>query len=341
MKTELQVAAQKLIQEIFAVQPGEIVTMTLDYDSNQTVARVIADAVQEAGAFPMLLQTPTPGGVGKAADPDLPVDALSGALLSSDVWIELNHQWLLYSTPFERAYQNNKKLRYMCLADFDEGLLIRTVGHVETAQLRTFMDRTAQLHKQAKTMRVTTPAGTDVHFELEPRHYVCVDSGDASRPGMHMLTGQLNIVPRFKSIQGTIVFDGSVTPPFGRVLREPIRLTVEGGVIVKVEGGQEAQEYEAWLRHFDDPGMLKMAHIAYGFNPGAILTGSVVEDERVWGCTEWGIGYVSTIDAPPDGQEAVSHSDGICLNSSVWLDDRQIMAEGKIVDPELAALSPV
>ena len=87
--------------------------------------------------------------------------------------------------------------------------------------------------------------------------------------------------------------------------------------------------------------MLKMAHIAYGFNPGAILTGSVVEDERVWGCTEWGIGYVSTIDAPPDGQEAVSHSDGICLNSSVWLDDRQIMADVRSVDAELAALSPV
>lgn len=341
MNTELQNAARKLIREIFAVQPGETVTMTLDYDSSQTVARVIADAVKEAGAFPMILQTPTPGGVGKAADPDLPVDALSGALLASDVWIELNHQWLLYSTPFERAYRNNEKLRYMCLADFDEGLLVRTVGHVETARLQAFMDRTAELHKQAKTMRVTTPAGTDVRFEMEPRHYVCVDSGDATRPGMHMLTGQLNIVPRFRSIQGTIVFDGSVTPPFGRILNEPIRLTVEDGVIVRVEGGKEAEEYEAWLRHFDDPGMLKMAHIAYGFNPGAILTGSVVEDERVWGCTEWGIGYVSTIDAPPDGQEAVSHSDGICLNSSVWLDDRQIMDHGRIVDPELAALSPV
>lgn len=341
MNTELQNAARKLIREIFAVTPGETVTLTLDCDSDLAVARVIADAAREAGAFPMLLQTPTPGGVGKAADPDLPVDALSGALLASDVWIELNHQWLLYSTPFERAYRGNKKLRYMCLADFDEGLLIRTVGRVETSRLRTFMDRTAELHKQAKTMRVTTPAGTDVRFELEPRHYVCVDSGDASRPGVHMLTGQLNIVPRFGSVQGTIVFDGSVTPPFGRILETPIKLTVEDSVIVRVEGGEEAAEYEAWLRHFNDPGMLKMAHIAYGFNPGAILTGSVVEDERVWGCTEWGIGYVSTIDAPPDGQEAVSHSDGICLNSSVWLDDRQIMDRGRIVDPELAALSPV
>ncbi|MFR5484628.1 MAG: hypothetical protein ACLTHX_10100 [Blautia massiliensis (ex Durand et al. 2017)] len=48
-------------------------------------------------------------GVGKAADPDLPVDALSAALLCADVWIEFNHQWLLYSTPFERAEAENKK----------------------------------------------------------------------------------------------------------------------------------------------------------------------------------------------------------------------------------------
>ena len=44
--------------------------------------------------------------------------------------------------------------------------------------------------------------------------YAC-DCGDASFPAIHMLTGQINVVPRFGSIQGTIVFDGSVTPPFG------------------------------------------------------------------------------------------------------------------------------
>ena len=75
--------------------------------------------------------------------------------------------------------------------------------------------------------------------------------------------------------------------------------------------------------------------------PVEALAGNVVEDERVWGCTEWGIGYVSPIDAPPCGQDAKSHTDGICLNSTVWLDGRQIMKEGQVVDPELAALSPI
>ena len=338
--TELESAAKKLIEEIFAVQPGETVTITTDYDSNMTVTRAVADAVQNAGAHAVIIQCPTPGSVGKAADPDLPVEVLSAALSATDVWIEFNHQWLLYSTPYERATARNKKLRYMCLVDFNEDLLIRTVGRVDTPQLQIFMRRVAELTRNAGTMHVTTPTGTDVRFEIDPLHYVACDCGDASFPAVHMLTGQINVVPRFGSIQGTIVFDGCVTPPFGRIPDEPIRLTVKDGIITAVDGGEDARTYEAYLRNFNDPGMLKMAHISYGFNPGAQLTGNIVEDERVWGATEWGIGYVSNVDAPPCGQDAVSHTDGICLRSTVWLDERCILREGAVIDPELAALSP-
>lgn len=340
MKTELQIAADKLVREIFAVKAGESVVLTADYESNQNVLRAVSDSVVEAGGKVMVITVPTPGSVGKAADPDLPLEPLSAAVCSCDVWIEFNHQWLLYSTPFERASKENEKLRYMCLVDFDEDLMIRTIGHVETPKLKVFMRKVAELTRNAKTMRVTTPGGCDVSFEIDPVHYVACDCGDASSPAIHMLTGQINVVPRFGSIQGTIVFDGSVTPPFGHAPSEPIRLTVKDGVIERIEGGEEAAIYEKYLRDFQDPGMLKMAHIAYGFNPGAKLTGNIVEDERVWGCTEWGIGYVSNIDAPPCGQDAVSHSDGICLNSSVWLDDVQIMEEGRVILPELVALMP-
>lgn len=289
----------------------------------------------------MTVTIATPDGVGKAADPDIPVDALAGAICGSDVWIEFNHQWLLYSTPFEIAMEKNKKLRYMCLVDFSSDLLIRLVGRVEFGQLQTFMNAFAERQKDVKTMHVTTPAGTDVTFETEPKNLISNDCGDASEPGMHFMAGQLNVVPRFGTVQGTIVFDGTITPPFGRIPSEPVVLTVKDSVITDITGGPEAVEYMDYLKSFDDEGMFKMAHIAYGFNPGAVLGGNVVEDERVWGCTEWGIGYVSPIDAPPAGQDAKSHTDGICLRSSVWLDDTLVMEDGKIVDPELAALSPV
>jgi len=37
--------------------------------------------------------------------------------------------------------------------------------------------------------------------------------------------------------------------------------------------------------------------------------------------------------------EAVSHADGICLNSTVWLDDQLLLKEGKVVHPELVDLA--
>lgn len=338
---ELQHAADKLIREVFDVQKGEVVVITADTGSNMELVNTVASSVFSAGAKPMVITIAAPDGVGKAADAGIPVMELTGALMNCDVWIEFNHQWLLYSTPFERATAGNPKLRYMCLVDFDCELLIRVVGKVETPQLQKFMTRVTELHHSAKEMHVTAPAGTDVSFLLDPTHTISNDCGDASKPGMHFLTGQLNVIPKFDSINGKIVFDGTITPPFGKVPDSPVTLYVEKGRIVRIEGGRAASEYEQWLASFEDEGMFRMAHIAYGFNPGATLSGNICEDERVWGCTEWGIGYVSPLEAPPHGQNAKSHTDGICLNSSVWIDGHQIMKEGKICDPELLELSPV
>ena len=180
MKTELQIAADKLVREIFGVKPGENVVLTADYESNQNVLRAVSDSVKEAGAQVMVITVPTPGSVGKAADPDLPIDPLSAALCACDVWIEFNHQWLLYSTPFERASQQNEKLRYMCLVDFDEELMIRTIGHVETPHERVdhlITIRDLQAHKPEGSRGFTAfipwvfcPKGTQLEREgVAPR----------------------------------------------------------------------------------------------------------------------------------------------------------------------------
>jgi leucyl aminopeptidase (aminopeptidase T) len=50
---------------------------------------------------------------------------------------------------------------------------------------------------------------------------------------------------------------------------------------------------------------------------------------------------LSVTDAPPDGIKAKSHMDGICLNSSVWLDGVQVLEQGVLVQPELKKLGDV
>ena len=70
--------------------------------------------------------------------------------------------------------------------------------------------------------------------------------------------------------------------------------------------------------------------------PGSCLS---LSGERVWGCTEWGLGNIGSILIAPDGISAASHTDGICLNAFAWLDGKLILDEGKIVEEELAKLA--
>jgi 2,5-dihydroxypyridine 5,6-dioxygenase len=331
---ELHKATNKLINDILKVQIGETVIITADTSSDESVVNATASSVYASGGKPMVIWLATPNGVGKASDNDLPIESLSAALVKTDVWIEYNKQWLLYSTPFEIAYENNKQLRYICLVDMNSDLLIRNIGSVEMDLLSEFMLEFAEMNKKANIIRITTSAGTDLTFNTDAKHIIACDAGDASYPGIFMMPGQLNVVPKFNTVNGTLVFDGTLVPPCGK-LEAPIKLTIENSRIAKFEGGYEALEFEAWIKSFNDSNMYKLAHIAYGLNPGAKLTGNIVEDERVWGATEWGIGYVSPNDAPPQGQDAKSHCDGICLNSTIWLDNNMIMENGHFIHEKM------
>lgn len=334
---ELGKAADILVRELFKLEPGEEFLITADTKADFRVVEATARAAFTIGAKPMVLWHSSPIGIGKAADPMLPLKSMTAALKEADAWVEFNVQWLLYSTPWDAAIKENRKLRYLCLCEMDTDMMIRCVGRVNFPALKTFQEKVAHMTRKARIVQITTPAGTDVSFEMHAKNPVTVESGYADTPGPHFLSGQIAWTPKVGSVNGTIVFDGSLVP-FG-ILKEPVKLTVKEDRIMKIEGGKEAIAFEAWLRNFNDPNMFLMAHVCYGFHPNAKLTGICLEDERIWGCTEWGIGNVGSHLLPPNGRVAASHSDGICLKSSVWLDNMQIMDKGEVIHPELVELA--
>ncbi len=284
---ELGKAAEILTRELFKLKPGETFVITADTESDERVVDATARAAFACGAKPMVIWLASPLGVGKAADPMLPQEALVGALKGADAWVEYNNQWLLYSTAFDIAMKENTKLRYLCLVGMNADMMVRCIGRTDYSTLGKFLDKVSKLTVAAKDVRITSPAGMDVTFKNTPGATPRYALGYADDPGSHMMAGQIGWPIEHASINGKIVFDGSVVPPIGLV-KDPIVLHVKNGDIVKFEGGKEAVEYEAWLRSFNDPNMLKMAHVCYGFNPGAKLTGDIVEDERVWGCCRVG-----------------------------------------------------
>jgi 2,5-dihydroxypyridine 5,6-dioxygenase len=329
--------AKKLVGDLLKTREGETVAITCDTESDWDFVVAVEKAAASLGAKPLVVRNQAPPHVGRAAEPYLPLDSLVGVVSESDVWIELNGKWLLYSKVWEEAMKRNRT-KYMCLVGMNVDMANRCVGDVDVKKVLEFQRRLQNVTSKSRSMRYTTPGGTDVTFENDPNRPVLVE-GDVSGPGEYMLLGQVDWAPLEETINGIIAFDGSVNPPdkLG-LLKQPIKLEVKNGRVVRVFGSAGAKIYEKWLKSLNDENMYVMAHVSYGCNPGAKLTGNVLEDERIWGVLEWGLGNQSGTFKARDTR-AISHSDGITLSPTLSGDNEFIIKNGEYVHPELLELA--
>lgn len=334
---ELGKAGRILVEDLFRLRRGETMVITADTESDARVVNATAQAVFAAGGKPMVVWLAAPLGVGKAADPMLPEEALVAVLKAADAWVEFNQQWIFYSTTYDRVYADPCGLRHLCLVGMTPSMMVRCIGRIDHPALKRFQDQVTALIKASRHMRITSEAGTDLEFDNEPGRNILCRDGYATTPGSHMMSGQISWAPALETMHGTLVFDGSINPPTG-LLDAPVRLAIRSGVVEKVEGGRQAQQFATWLAGFDHPQMFRVAHASLGFNPGAKLTGDVAEDERIWGASEFGIGNIGK-QLIPGGVPGPSHCDGISLNTSVWLDDRRLTDNGRLCLPELIDLA--
>ncbi len=135
----------------------------------------------------------------------------------------------------------------MNLVGCNPDLLIRNIGKVDVATLGELLRKVDDATAAAKHVRVATAAGGDIEFDNEPGRDI-VTADWIVHPGeIKMMPGQVSWSPRFETINGTIVVDGTINPPLGFVT-EPIKFTVEKGKVVSIDGGTSAKAFaDGWL----------------------------------------------------------------------------------------------
>ncbi|HQK53183.1 MAG TPA: aminopeptidase [Sedimentibacter sp.] len=334
---ELRKAADILIRETCKLKEGETILITADTESDKRLVDAVAGAAFSVGGKPMVVWTSTPLGPARMVDDWLPSEAILGAALKSDAWVEFNRQYFLYSNTYQRAVDGNPKLRYLALPGTTVEVFVRLYARVNQTDLAEFVTYLADITHKAKHVRMTAVLGQDIEFDNNPEWPTRAETGFWDKPGTMMLSGQICWTPVLDSINGVIIFDASIVPQIGP-LHQPVKVYVEKGVITDIEGGIQGEEWYKWLKSFKHPQMLRPAHICYGFHPGAKISGQNGEDERVWGCTEWGFGSIGAYIAPP-GVPAPSHTDGITLNTTTYLDGVKIIDEGKVIEDTLVKLA--
>ena len=328
-----------LIEKMFQVQRGETVAITYDSGSDKYTAEALAAATYANGGIPLLLLTPKAEKDGQAGMKDWPSAALTAALCEVNVWIELNTTTILYSDIWEAAMSKNKKLRYLILAESSIHSLLRVFSGFEISHLGRFLNQVRDMLHVCQTVRITSPNGTDVSYQINPNYPLDIDDGDYSKPIFGTAPGYVNIVPKIGSMTGSIVFDNLMNANVYDTDNQ-VEFIMKNGRIADVVGGIEAEKFKLYLSSFNDDNMYKISHNMLGFNPGVHqLCGEIVEDERIWGGVDFGFGHTSPMDMPPNGQIAASHFDGIVGKTSIYLDDVQIVDNGIVCHYDLKPLA--
>jgi leucyl aminopeptidase (aminopeptidase T) len=329
---ELANSARKLVEEVMLVKKKETVVITADTSSDWRVVQATANAVYCVAAEPVVILYETRPNV--SMEPPSPV---SGALKNADVWIEYSLSYILHSQAYKESLKGG--CRYICLSGMDVLMMVRTIGKVNYLKIIGLGEALRALIGNANEVKIESPGGTDLIAYNQGRKVRLSGKLADTKGEPIMLGGQVSWCPVEETINGSLVFDGTLWPPdsLGK-LKSPVKLILKEGIIKEIDGGYEAKIFGKWLSSFNDPNMYRLAHYSLGFNPGVTeLTGRIVEDERLFGCIEFGIGSQG---AQIMGKtfSAAAHTDGVVLMPSITLDGKPIEKEGKYLQRDLVKL---
>lgn len=187
--------------------------------------------------------------------------------------------------------------RFASLPHFDPDMFYTSM----TVDWTTLATRTASLVEavnRAEWMRVTTPNGTDMMICKQGRDAEG-DDGLLTAPGSfgNLPAGEAYLAPLEGKSHGTMVIEWGPT----RKLDEPLRLTVENGVVVQMEG-DDPHRGRLEGKFAENANCRNIAELGIGTNDKATRPDNVLEAEKILGTIHIALGdntgFGGSISAP-------------------------------------------
>jgi aminopeptidase len=189
---------------------------------------------------------------------------------------------------------------------------------------RTF--KICAMMEKTNAIRVTTSLGTNITMPIRGRE-AHASSGLFKEKGLwgNLPTGESYLAPLEGLSNGVVVVDGSMASV--GMVKEPIHILVKDGYATEITGGDEAKRLRELLEpHGKDA--YTVAEFGIGTNDKAILTGKILEDEKVMGTIHIAFGDNKSMGG---SVRVASHLDGLIKHPTVWFDDKMIMKDGEFV----------
>ena len=185
--------------------------------------------------------------------------------------------------------------------------------------------------RQARVIRATTPAGTDITAELSPSYRWIKTSGLITRDKWGNLPGG-EVFTTPGSINGTFVIDGVVgdwlCDRYGLLDRTPLTVRIKGSRLVDAESANPALRDDFWAYTHTDENSDRVGEFAIGTNIELTrVIGHILQDEKFPGVhIAFGNPYGAHTGAD---WYSSTHIDVVGTNFDIEVDGVRIMKAGK------------
>jgi 2,5-dihydroxypyridine 5,6-dioxygenase len=191
--------------------------------------------------------------------------------------------------------------------------------------------------KEAKLMRVTSEAGTDLAIRVEGARVGGV-WGYTEKPGTlsHWPGGLCLCFPRGGSVNGTLVMaPGDLNLTFKRYAESPVRLQIENDYVTRIDGaGLDAELMRAYFAAWGDRDAYAVSHVGWGLNERARWDALVMYDRADVNGTEQrafaGNFLYSTGANEVAGRHTLGHFDLPFRGCTVELDGKAVVRAGRL-----------
>jgi aminopeptidase len=326
---ELTPGARNAVKVCLRVQPGEKVTVITDEVTKEIAASIVSE-LEAVGApyHAWVLEDLAPRPLG-----DLPqeiVDDLETSQVSIfAVQAQANE---LRSRMQMTDVVNRRKIRHAHMVNVNRQIMLEGM-RADFLKVDRISVKVVDMVRKAKQVRAKTAAGTDLVADLNPNYRWVKTSGIISPDKWGNLPGG-EVFTTPGEVNGTFVIDGVVgdwlCAKFGSLREHPLTIRVKGNRVVEAHSPNPELEKDFWNYTHTDENSDRVGEFAIGTNIELKdVIGQILQDEKYPGVH---IAFGNPYGAHTGAEwYSSTHIDVVGRKFDIWVDDEQIMRDGKFL----------
>ncbi len=312
---DIRKGARIVLVDCLGSRAGERLLVVTD-TNKRAIGEALFDEACALGLDAALIVTQPTGTSGAE-----PVAAVAAAMKASDIVVCPTTHSLTHTAARKAA--SDAGARVATMPGVTEEMFVRGAITADYREVAARSDRLAEILTRGEAVRIEKD-GRILELSIGGRAAIS-SNGLYHRRGAsgNLPTGEAYVAPVEGTARGRFVIDGSLAE-LGR-LTGPLEVWVDQGMAVRFEGPDAA-----WLerRLGSKPEARNIGELGIGTNDKAVLSGNLLEDEKIYGTVHIAFGSNATFGG---AVSAGVHIDGVMLDAVLSVDGRILVRAGRLL----------